>query len=525
MKKILITSLISILGTTAIAGGTIYALTKMPNKLNISWGKQEQVTDTKDKETIAELNKELSEKDKIIANKDELIEEKNQTIDLLNNYNNSANEIISSLQLEVEELENMLNSGSSRISIPIDIVLHGVKSFAISENEIYVSSHKSTGTKGLIYINKQTGEVKKVFDSGFNYTSCYILSNGNNYYQIEEVDNENITFDRECSFSKGDIITKIGSQDDYLITIQGDSTQNFQHSKNNCLTLSSISVSNDDIPTFEKKIVLGDLTGMPGASGTGLYAENVFLNGTLTTKIQSNENSTYAGINTLTGANSIIFGDEDKTKIVFWAGSSGVSAEDIQKASFQVTESGSIYANKGRFEGSLITDSIIKGASIHTAKIYGEDTKGNQAALQIFDTQRGIQFIDSEASNKVQLGISSIGFYTETDGLFVEMSEGIGYLGQRATYSNNEDSILFIRPNYIGFDNNISSTEPSWKIKYESGFGFVNGESLIFEIKNDLIKSTKKVNFEQNLTFGINNTQGALEYQKTAEGFYNLYVR
>ena len=179
MKKILITSLISILGTTAIAGGTIYALTKMPNKLNISWGKQEQVTDTKDKETIAELNKELSEKDKIIANKDELIEEKNQTIDLLNNYNNSANEIISSLQLEVEELENMLNSGSSRISIPIDIVLHGVKSFAISENEIYVSSHKSTGTKGLIYINKQTGEVKKVFDSGFNYTSCYILSNGN----------------------------------------------------------------------------------------------------------------------------------------------------------------------------------------------------------------------------------------------------------------------------------------------------------------------------------------------------------
>ena len=105
------------------------------------------------------------------------------------------------------------------------------------------------------------------------------------------------------------------------------------------------------------------------------------------------------------------------------------------------------------------------------------------------------------------------------------MSEGIGYLGQRATYSNNEDSILFIRPNYIGFDNNISSTEPSWKIKHESGFGFVNGENLIFEIKNDLIKSTKKVNFEQNLTFGINNAQGALEYQKTAEGFYNLYVR
>jgi hypothetical protein len=38
----------------------------------------------------------------------------------------------------------------------------------------------------------------------------------------------------------------------------------------------------------------------------------------------------------------------------------------------------------------LITNSIIKGASIHTAKIYGEDTNGGKAALQIFDAENGI---------------------------------------------------------------------------------------------------------------------------------------
>ena len=112
--------------------------------------------------------------------------------------------------------------------------------------------------------------------------------------------------------------------------------------------------------------------------GYGLFAENVFLNGTLTTKLGTNQ---YAGVNTLNGAIANKFGDEDKSKIVFWAGSNSNSNEDIAKAPFQVTENGSIYANKGIFEGSLITKSVIKGAELYTAKIYGEDTSGESAAL------------------------------------------------------------------------------------------------------------------------------------------------
>ena len=58
-----------------------------------------------------------------------------------------------------------------------------------------------------------------------------------------------------------------------------------------------------------------------------------------------------------------------------------------------------------------------------------------------------------------------------------------------------------------------------------SGFNFTNNEALIFEIKNESIRATQKANFEQNVVFGKNNSLGALDYQKTSEGYYNLYVR
>ena len=392
----------------------------------------------------------------------------------------------------------------------------------------------------------------------------YVLNGNSNYYQVIEIKNSNeIVFDRACTFSKGDIITKIGKQDDYLITIQGNSDQNLSYSTPNSLTISSILVKEDassskeDIPGYEKKLVLGDLTGINSKYGTGLYAENVFLNGTLTTKTGEQN---YAGVNTLTGANATKFdyylinleeseyqknyyyiinnqGEyvlsteeykqdqkyyfKDTSKIVFWAGSTGIDNINIQKAKFQVSEAGSIYASQGVFEGSLITDSIIKGASIHTAKIYGEGETG--AALKIYDASRGIQFINSESSEEVQLGINNDGLYTSEKNIFIDLKEGIKYFGQEATYLD-ETSIIFIKPEFIGFGSN-DSTVPAWKIKNESGFVFTNDENSIFEIKNDLIKSSQRANFEQGVVFGKNDSSGTLDYQKTAEGFYNLYVR
>ena len=73
-------------------------------------------------------------------------------------------------------------------------------------------------------------------------------------------------------------------------------------------------------------LFLGNLDGLnnENISGYGLYGENVFLTGSLTTHTGAESDSTYAGINTLSDVSATIFEDspiEDNSKIVFWAGS------------------------------------------------------------------------------------------------------------------------------------------------------------------------------------------------------------
>ena len=82
-------------------------------------------------------------------------------------------------------------------------------------------------------------------------------------------------------------------------------------------------------------------------------------------------------------------------KIVFWAGSDNITNTSIQQAAFQVTENGSIYASQGLFEGAIITQSIIQGARIYTSSLYG-GTEGQEAALKIYDTTKGIQFFERQ---------------------------------------------------------------------------------------------------------------------------------
>ena len=141
-------------------------------------------------------------------------------------------------------------------------------------------------------------------------------------------------------------------------------------------------------------LFLGDLQNVAALTGItlaenkyGLYGDNVFLKGTLTTQISE---GSYAGINTLNGAEATKF-DNDHSKIVFWAGSINNRTEAIQNAPFQITESGSLYAAQGLFEGSIITNSIIQGTDIYTVNIHG-GSDGSSAALNIYDTAEGIVF-------------------------------------------------------------------------------------------------------------------------------------
>ena len=68
------------------------------------------------------------------------------------------------------------------------------------------------------------------------------------------------------------------------------------------------------------------------AKGIGLFAENVFLNGTLSTQVDA---QSYAGVNTLDGAQFTKIEEPDgQSKIVFWAGAKDNSNPAIQDAPF-----------------------------------------------------------------------------------------------------------------------------------------------------------------------------------------------
>lgn len=150
-------------------------------------------------------------------------------------------------------------------------------------------------------------------------------------------------------------------------------------------------------------LFIGDLYLITGKPGYGLYGDNVYLNGTLTTKVKSDNSPTYAGVNTIDGYNvdENLFEDKDASqKIVFWAGSIGEDKQNVQKAPFQVTDKGNLYAKAGTFTDSVFSNSKIEGskiygADIYTASIHGwasTSEDGDSSALNIYNTSKGIIF-------------------------------------------------------------------------------------------------------------------------------------
>lgn len=150
-------------------------------------------------------------------------------------------------------------------------------------------------------------------------------------------------------------------------------------------------------------LFIGDLYPITGKPGYGLYGDNVYLNGTLTTKVKSDKSPTYAGVNTIDGYNvdENLFKDKDASqKIVFWAGSIGEDKKSVQQAPFQVTDKGNLYAKAGTFTDSVFSNSKIEGSKIYSADIYtasihgwtGTSENGESGALNIYDTSKGIVF-------------------------------------------------------------------------------------------------------------------------------------
>lgn len=173
------------------------------------------------------------------------------------------------------------------------------------------------------------------------------------------------------------------------------------------LTMNSQKRAKEDEPPF---LFLGNLKNLDSTqlTGYGLYASNVHLTGSLITETSSNSSVSYAGINTLNGVTATIFpkdssGASDTSPIIFWGGAVANTTGAIQEAKFQVTQNGSLYATQAYFKNSVFTDGIIRGASLYTAKIVGEN------GLVIQDTSGGISF--QEADGKTTFQIKNDGLY------------------------------------------------------------------------------------------------------------------
>lgn len=406
--------------------------------------------------------------------------------------------------------------------------------------EIVSTLEDSTSITKLYFYTLETSAKDEMGNFIINLDEGDLISTGgSDFFKVLSKEGNEIALVTN-QISIGDVVTKIGKDRDFLISILGDSIGGNSYATENSLTLSIVN-TNDTTTNFEKILVLGDLSKLDLSDKinyeTGLYAKNVYLKGSLVTEIGE---QSYAGINTLDGVNASIFkekevktenDDYDESKIVIWAGARTDSEEGIQNANFQVTEKGSIYAYQGVFEGSLITDSVIKGASIHTAKIYGEQSE-TAVALKIYDAANGIQFIKQRGLEKeeIHFGIKNEGIYTKNNRdiiLIEEDSEDtqVKFIGDFIKINSNEDSNIIITNNKINFNIDNSTFFEGINSRGEMVLGKIENEkeNEFFILTQSEVISPQSFSARKDILFGIKEENGSLHYQKTDYG-YDLYV-
>lgn len=369
------------------------------------------------------------------------------------------------------------------------------------------------------------------------------IYSGKNVYKVVSLTQSDttttITLNKTYILDDGLIITKFGKTSDsqvpgFILSILGEQTivnDNRAFASGNALTISDFVEENGTL-TYTKRLVLGQLDGAvdKNITGLGLYADNVFLNGSLTTKV---DDDSYAGINTIGEATATVFDNKDKSRIIFWAGSASSSNIDIQEAPFQVTEMGSIYARKGIFRDSIISDSVIQGADIYAARIHG-GTTDQSGSLTIYDTSMGIIFKEGyQTTEKEVFSIHADGLQQNND-YFIEIKNNkIGFHGDNFIVDTRENNYLEIVSNVtngIDLTMKVVSDGLSSERSYQNftndkiSFGFNQGsgreDSIIINKDKSQVKSLA-IWLEKDIYFGSGTSY--MQYKKAEEG-YDLFI-
>lgn len=396
-----------------------------------------------------------------------------------------------------------------------------------------------TTFKTITSINLKIGSyVLLTNDNGLNIYGYITNIDENNQQYVIDI-KANSILDATTIIHLADIEDDIFTNN-LLIGVNSQNNIN-KNLQSNAITFAELSYI--DPNTYEPqystpKVLLGNLSLLEdrGINGFGLYGENVYLTGSLTTQVN---NDSYAGVNTLSGVNAIKFNDlftSDNSKIVFWAGSAGTDAESIQNSKFQVTENGSLYAAQGLFEGSIITSSIIQASDLYAIRLFG-GTETETAALNIYDTVKGIVFktrdireqietetlrlnsngfsIDGGASNFIKIEENKIFFNGEQLNATSIMTGSTGSTG--SNFLKLSESLIQA---YKQGEINTLLGYLTWNISNGANFYSIciDENNNITQNINQILLSTNLVQVKNNINFG-----NKLKYESNNYG-YDLYV-
>lgn len=437
-----------------------------------------------------------------------------------------------------------------------------------------------TTFKTITDINLKIGSyVLLTNDNGLNIYGYITNIDENNQQYVIDVKTNSIS-DATTIIHLADIENDIFTNNLLIgVNSQNNVNKNLQPNAITFAELSSIDPNTYEPQYSTPKVLLGNLSLLKdrGINGYGLYGENVYLTGSLTTQVNNNS---YAGINTLSGANAIkfngdkiyyektvdgkyqktsdtrresekiyyIYNDVTKTydelddkakfdisKIVFWAGSDDTNAESIQNSKFQVTENGSLFAAQGLFEGSIITNSIIQASDLYAIRLFG-GTETETAALNIYDTNQGIVFKTREINENLEketLRLNSNGFSIDRGtSYFVEIRDNkIFFDGEELNATSIitksiENYFLKITgskiESFLSGETNTSLGYLNWTSDFYS-IGLNNTNNITQNI-NQISLSTNLVQVNNNINFGQTMKYERYINDKNVECGYDLYI-
>lgn len=365
-------------------------------------------------------------------------------------------------------------------------------------------------------------------DSSFNSEGTYYIKEITIYIKIIPYFNLS---DDDTNFNPTTITwfgkNTIGNiEGDIVIGINSDSISGNSFLKPKSLTIQNFNIqkTNNELNISSSvKLLLGDLNGSPIPKqnnqdlGYGLYADNVYLHGSLIT--QTGNSSSYAGVNTQknqgfsynkwTNPTALNYDEDTKyinDKIIFWGGAESLESDSITKSPFIVTDKGNIFARNGEFKGTVITDSIVSNSIIKAAIIEGIESS---PSLKIYDTGNGgISFykkvgnIDNNTNNEINdietLRISN-------DGIYCYSYQGIS--NPIIGFSENNNSVIF-KPTLI----NINTTEISQ--------GQIYDENKLTLESTDIVNFANVIKIQSKISGSKSNN---ISYQ-LKDNYYCLFV-